>query len=162
MPLTIGQVADTRAVPAEKRPATAVETKPVATREGSLEATDTLRGATPLARRAALERDVDLSTVIGSGPGGRVVEEDVLRSFDSDLADARRGEADSRDPSAPLLDVPGSFEAVRLSAMRKTIARRMTESKQQVPHFYLRVRCSMDTVIELRTQLQGLCYVGRR
>ena len=155
-------VSDTRAVPAEKRPAAVVETKPVATREGSLEAVDPLRVATPLARRAALEREVDLSTVIGSGPGGRVVEEDVLRSFDSDLAVARRGEADSREPSAPILDVPGSFEAVRLSAMRKTIARRMTESKQQVPHFYLRVRCSMDTVIELRTQLnRDLASEGR-
>ena len=115
-----------------------------------------LRGSTPLARRAAVDRGVDLAAIEGSGPGGRVVQEDVLR------------EAEDRSPApdpvpasvcAPIVEtVPDEeFETVRLSAMRKTIARRLTESKQQIPHFYLRTRCRMDDVIRVRAKLnQGL------
>jgi pyruvate dehydrogenase E2 component (dihydrolipoamide acetyltransferase) len=139
--------------PAKKRPETSADTKPVELPEEPREGPESLRGATPLARRAALKRDVDLSTVTGSGPGGRVVEEDVLRSVDSTSAVDPPSEAISTDPGAPTLDVTGSFETIRLSAMRKTIARRMTEAKQQVPHFYLRMRCSMDAVIDVRAQL---------
>ena len=112
-----------------------------------------LRGATPLARREAIERDVDLSNVTGSGPGGRVVQEDVLRSAGSNSTGGPASDTVSTEPRSPTLDVAGSFDAVRLTAMRKTIARRMTESKQQVPHFYLRMRCSMDAVMNARTQL---------
>jgi pyruvate dehydrogenase E2 component (dihydrolipoamide acetyltransferase) len=112
-----------------------------------------LRGATPLARREALERDVDLTSVTGSGPGGRVVQEDVLRTADSNSTGGPASDTVSTEPGSPTLDVVGSFDAVRLSAMRKTIARRMTESKQQVPHFYLRMRCSMDEIMNARAQL---------
>lgn len=153
---------NTSAAPVEKRTQAAAEAKPAAIPEASREAVEGLRAATPLARRAALDRDVDLSTVTGSGPGGRVVEEDVLRSADSDSGVGPGGEAVSRDPRTPTFDVTGSFEAVRLSAMRKTIARRMTESKQQVPHFYLRIRCSMDAVMDARAQLnRDLANEGR-
>jgi pyruvate dehydrogenase E2 component (dihydrolipoamide acetyltransferase) len=110
-----------------------------------------LRESTPLARRAAVDRDVDLGSVSGSGPGGRVVVDDVLRTADSGSPAARVTK--SATPAAPTLDVDSSFTAVRLTAMRKTIARRMTESKQQVPHFYLRLRCRMDAVMEMRAQL---------
>ena len=145
---------EARAVRVARRPAPGAAANP----EGS----ERLRGATPLARRAALQRDVDLSSVTGSGPGGRVVERDVLRTVDSDSAADLRSEAVSRDPGAPAFDVTGSFEGVGLSAMRRTISRRMTESKQQVPHFSLRMRCSMDAVMEIRAQLnRGLADEGR-
>jgi pyruvate dehydrogenase E2 component (dihydrolipoamide acetyltransferase) len=142
------------AVPIEQGPQ-GVETKSATAAKELPADPESFRSATPLARRAALERRVDLATVIGSGPGGRVVKEDVLRFADADsdpLEDSGRGQV-SRDPGTPALEVTGSFDAVRLSAMRKTIARRMTESKQQIPHFYLRMRCSMDAVMEARTQL---------
>lgn len=127
----------------------------------SVESLVPLRESTPLARRAALDRNVDLSTLMGSGPGGRVIEEDVLRSVDSELAVAPNVVADSRSPVSAAVDVSGRFQTVRLSAMRKTIARRMAESKQQVPHFYLRLRCSMDAVIDVRAQLnQDLASEG--
>lgn len=118
--------------------------------------------ATPLARRAALDRDVDLSTVTGSGPGGRVVEEDVVRSMDSSLESSSAQASDSVDSEVPIDLVSDGFETVRLSALRKTIARRMTESKQQIPHFYLRVRCAMDGVMEARAKLnRELATAGR-
>ncbi len=143
------------AAPIEERTEVVVtETGPTATAEAVPAADgERLRGATPLARREALERDVDLSSVTGSGPGGRVVQEDVLRSADSNSTRGPASDTISTEPRSPTLDVAGSFDAVRLSAMRKTIARRMTESKQQVPHFYLRMRCSMDAVMNARAQL---------
>ena len=142
-----------------------VETEPTMkvgeTLRPSAESVVPLRESTPLARRAALDRNVDLSSVTGSGPGGRVIEEDVLRSVDSESAGAPNVAADSRSPVSAAIDVSGRFQTVRLSAMRKTIARRMAESKQQVPHFYLRLRCSMDAVIDVRAQLnQDLASEG--
>ncbi len=133
------------------------------------------RSSTPLARRAADHRGLDLNRVEGSGPGGRIVEADVLRSVGETRLAATPTVA-----SAPTVEVPAktkaegevapqpetgrdaAFESVRLSAMRKTIARRMTESKQQVPHFYLRVRCQMDSVMEVRAKLNAeLAEAGR-
>jgi pyruvate dehydrogenase E2 component (dihydrolipoyllysine-residue acetyltransferase) len=107
------------------------------------------RASTPLARRAAEDRGLDLTSLDGSGPGGRILEADVLRGAESvAVIDSSSAE--------------GSFETVRLSAMRKTIARRMTESKQQVPHFYLSTRCSMDVVLDFRARLNAeLSTAGR-
>ena len=142
------------ATPIGERTETVVtETGPAATAEAVPADVERSRGATPLARREALERDVDLSTVTGSGPGGRVVQEDVLRSADPNSTEGPISDTVTTEPRSPTVDVTGSFEAIRLSAMRKTIARRMTESKQQVPHFYLRMRCPMDAVINARAQL---------
>jgi pyruvate dehydrogenase E2 component (dihydrolipoamide acetyltransferase) len=142
-----------------------VETEPTIeveeTLRPSVESLVPMRESTPLARRAALGRNVDLSRLTGSGPGGRVIEEDVLRSVDSESAVVPNVAADSRSPVSAAVDVSGRFQTVRLSAMRKTIARRMAESKQQVPHFYLRLRCSMDAVIDVRAQLnQDLANEG--
>ncbi len=154
----------TSAVPIEQGSQGVAETKSVPAAKAMPTDPESVRSATPLARRAALERRVDLATVTGSGPGGRVVKEDVLRFADTDsdpVEDSGRGEV-SRGPDAQTLDVTGSFDAVRLSAMRKTIARRMTESKQQIPHFYLRMRCSMDAVMQARIQLnRELASEGR-
>lgn len=140
------------------------------------------RRSTPLARRAAAANDVDLESVPGSGPGGRVVQADVLRAAGGDSTKGQESAessvtaasgsapdgAGSPDPIAraaspvqPLVEGEG-FRSTRLSAMRKTIARRMTESKQQVPHFYLQMRVSMDEVIAVRARLNaGLAEEGR-
>ena len=127
--------------------------------------------STPLARRAAEANDIDLSGLEGSGPGGRVVEADVLRA----AGDGEGGSpastpsatppASSR-PSAVASPVVSTAEGPgiqieRLSAMRKTIARRMTESKQGVPHFYLDIRVAMDEVGKVRARLnEGLAADG--
>ncbi len=134
----------------------AVEPDPEATAEGPR--------STPLARRAAVENDVDLETLSGSGPGGRVVEADVLRAAGEGAPPVTQDAPIPRAPAAsPIVESVGEgFQAKRLSAMRKTIARRMTESKQQVPHFYLRMRVSMDEVMEVRARLNaGLSEEGR-
>ena len=124
---------------------------------------------TPLARRVAEAHGVDLGALSGSGSGGRIVQADVLRAATGGSA---ASEADS--PPAPastpvVADLDGAadggaegFRSERLSAMRKTIARRMTESKQTVPHFYLRMRVAMDELIAVRARLNAeLAESGR-
>ena len=127
--------------------------------------------STPLARRAAAANEVDLAALSGTGAGGRVVEADVLRAAGQSVEAPSAALVPPAPVAAPApivetLDasvVSGDgVRSERLSAMRKTIARRMTESKQQVPHFYLRVRVRMDEVMSVRARLnEGLAGEGR-
>ncbi|MER3456665.1 MAG: hypothetical protein C4304_07250 [candidate division GAL15 bacterium] len=93
--------------------------------------------ASPLARRIAAERGVDLSRVKGTGPGGRIVERDVLAYLEAAAAPA---EAD--------------YEDLTPSRMRQAIARVVTQSKQQVPHFYVTTEVDMARALELKDQLR--------
>ena len=109
--------------------------------------------ASPLARRLAEAQGIDLSSLTGSGPGGRIVR--------ADLGDQAGGTAAKPAASAPALQAhaapvdPGNIphERVKLSNMRKTIARRLTESKQQIPHIYLTVDINLDAFLNLRGEL---------
>ena len=110
--------------------------------------------ASPLARRLAEAQGIDLADITGSGPGGRIVR--------ADLGDKAGGAAASP-TAAPALQAqaapvdPGEIphERVKLSNMRKTIARRLTESKQQVPHIYLTVDIQLDALLKLRSELNA-------
>jgi pyruvate dehydrogenase E2 component (dihydrolipoamide acetyltransferase) len=109
--------------------------------------------ASPLARRIADERGIDLRQVHGSGPGGRIIKEDVER-FEpgaAGAAPAAREPAPSYAPPPPAPVVTGVPQP--LSMMRKTIARRMTEAKQQTPHFYLTAEADMDAAVAFRGQV---------
>jgi pyruvate dehydrogenase E2 component (dihydrolipoamide acetyltransferase) len=120
--------------------------------------------ASPLARRIAEQKGVDLAALSGTGPNGRVVKADVEGAKPGAAAPAAKGEAQAAPApaaaaaaSAPapapaqIPDIP--HEAAKLSNMRKTIARRLTESKQQVPHIYLTVDVKLDALLKLREQL---------
>lgn len=111
--------------------------------------------ASPLARRIAQQEGVDLSALDGSGPRGRIVKADVLAAASAGAkpAGAAKPAAEAVMPKAatPETDVP--HEAVKLSSMRKTIARRLTESKQTVPHYYLALDVSLDALLKLRAEL---------
>ncbi|MCA9504893.1 MAG: 2-oxo acid dehydrogenase subunit E2 [Spirochaetaceae bacterium] len=126
------------------------------------------RGPTPLARRVASNHGVDLASIEGSGPGGRVLRDDVLRraGIASGSADPGMETAtsspDERVDAVVGVEPEADFEVVRLSAMRRTIARRLSESKREIPHFYLRVRCRMDALREARAKLnRALADEGR-
>jgi pyruvate dehydrogenase E2 component (dihydrolipoamide acetyltransferase) len=102
----------------------------------------------PLARRLAAERGIDLSNVRGSGPGGRIVM--------SDLQDG--GQAVAEAPAAskpPMPPRPGTGEkqVVPLTKMRAVIAQRLAQSKQTIPHFYETVDCVVDRLMDLRVRL---------
>jgi pyruvate dehydrogenase E2 component (dihydrolipoamide acetyltransferase) len=111
--------------------------------------------ASPLARRLAEAQGIDLSTLSGSGPGGRIVRADLGDKAGGLAAKpAATASAPSAAPQAATVD-PGEIphERVKLSNMRKTIARRLTESKQQVPHIYLTVDINLDALLKLRGEL---------
>ena len=112
--------------------------------------------ASPLARRMAAQADLDLTTISGSGPGGRIVKADIEAVL-SGGAPAKRqtGAAPSAPTAAPPAMQPGStaYTEVPNSTMRKVIARRLTESKQHVPHFYLTIECDIDNLLAMRKDL---------
>jgi pyruvate dehydrogenase E2 component (dihydrolipoamide acetyltransferase) len=117
--------------------------------------------ASPLARRLAEAQGIDLSAVAGSGPGGRIVKADIEGA--AGKAPARAAPAPSPAPTAApapahagdfaIPDVP--HEAIKLSNVRKTIARRLTESKQQIPHIYLTVDIRLDALLKLRGEINA-------
>ena len=117
--------------------------------------------ASPLARKLAQAQGIDLSKLRGSGPGGRIVRADVDAAAGRVPA-AAPGAAPAAAPAPALgthLVMPGPMEqaipheAVKLSNIRKTIARRLTESKQQIPHIYLTVDINLDALLKLRGEL---------
>ncbi|RVQ69127.1 pyruvate dehydrogenase complex dihydrolipoamide acetyltransferase [Croceicoccus ponticola] len=107
--------------------------------------------ASPLARRIATSRNIDLTAIKGSGPHGRIVKADI----DGAKASAAAKPAAAATPATPAAaqDFGIPHTAEKLSSMRKTIARRLTESKQQVPHIYLTVDIRLDALLKLRAEL---------
>ncbi|WP_313691286.1 pyruvate dehydrogenase complex dihydrolipoamide acetyltransferase [Achromobacter mucicolens] len=99
--------------------------------------------ASPVARRLAAQWHVDLLGVTGTGPHGRIVRRDV---------EAARDRAPAAAPAAAPLAGRPAARRVPHTGMRRAIARRLTESKQHVPHFYLTVDCRMDALLALRAQ----------
>jgi len=125
--------------------------------------------ASPLARRLAKEAGLDLKAVSGSGPKGRVVKSDVEKAISTGGAKAAPAPAAaaSTAAAAPVLAkgaseeavlknfAEGSYELVPHDGMRKTIAKRLQESKQTIPHFYVSVDCELDALMALRAQLNA-------
>jgi pyruvate dehydrogenase E2 component (dihydrolipoamide acetyltransferase) len=112
--------------------------------------------ASPLARRIAAEKGVDIASVTGSGPNGRIVRADVEGAKPGAAPATAAAPAEPAAPPVPakpaaIPDIP--HEATKLSNVRKTIARRLTESKQQVPHIYLTVDIRLDALLKLRADL---------
>ena len=120
--------------------------------------------ASPLARRIAADQGLDLSALRGSGPHGRIVKADVLAAGDAPTKPApTAGPAVSAATPAPAPSVSADaiakiytnreFTEIPLDGMRKTIAARLTEAKQTIPHFYLRRDIKIDNLLSFRGQL---------
>jgi len=107
--------------------------------------------ASPLARRIAREQGVDLRTVRGTGPGGRIVEKDVEAALAAPGRPAP-GEAARAEPEKPAS--PGG--RVELSRVRRTTAKRMGEAKREIPHFYASAEIAMDEAVRLKEALGAL------
>ena len=103
--------------------------------------------ASPLAKRIAEGKGIDLSSIQGSGPGGRIVKADL------ETAPAGAPKAAPAAAAAPVEPGEIPHEVVKLSNMRKTIARRLTEAKQTIPHIYLTVDIQLDALLKLRSEL---------
>jgi pyruvate dehydrogenase E2 component (dihydrolipoamide acetyltransferase) len=149
-------------------------------RESAAASTEGAVRATPLARRIAREKGLDLAAIAGSGPHGRVVKADVEAAAAQPSTSPLRGgraegagggisssaSASQPPPLAPPLKgegddailrlfEPGSYELIPHDNMRKTIARRLVEAKSTIPHFYLTVDCELDALLALRSQLNA-------
>lgn len=136
--------------------------------------------ASPLARRMAEQAGLDLRAIRGSGPHGRIVKADIERALAERAAVARPAVAAAAEAAAPraaaaaapvaaavavapaapspglLQPIPNmAYDELPLTTMRKVIARRLTESKQQIPHFYLTIDCALDALLELRSRLNA-------
>jgi pyruvate dehydrogenase E2 component (dihydrolipoamide acetyltransferase) len=103
-----------------------------------------------LARRLAEAQGIDLASLKGSGPGGRIVRADLGEAAGGAMAAPRPVAASAPAPVEPG-DIP--HEAIKLSNMRKTIARRLTEAKQTIPHYYLTVDIQLDALLKLRSEI---------
>ncbi|MGB3537285.1 MAG: pyruvate dehydrogenase complex dihydrolipoamide acetyltransferase [Mesorhizobium sp.] len=114
--------------------------------------------ASPLARRLARENGIDLAKLTGSGPKGRIMRDDVkvyLEAAASAAPVPAPAPRPSVVPSPPPFTTDAPHDSVPHSQMRRTIARRLTESKQSVPHFYLSADCQMDALIALRCEINA-------
>lgn len=104
--------------------------------------------ASPLARRLAKEQGLDLTTVQGSGPGGRIVSEDLVRAQKEGAAVFGRRDV----PQIP----PGTYEEEKLTPMRQVVAQRLQEAKTFIPHFYVSQGIQADALVEMREQLSRM------
>ena len=111
--------------------------------------------ASPLARRIAEAKGIDLGDVQGSGPGGRVVKADLDVGKPAAAAPAAKATAPAAPAAPAVFETEIPHEAVKLSNMRKTIARRLTEAKQTIPHIYLTVDIQLDALLKLRGELNA-------
>ena len=141
--------------------------------------------ASPLARRIARQLGLELGAIEGSGPHGRVVERDVRAAEKTKAskpaetkptapqpapaAAASGKQPDVRNAAAPTASdetikkmfAPGTYEEVPHDSMRRTIARRLVEAKQTIPHFYLNVDCELDALMALRAQVNAAAPLGK-
>jgi pyruvate dehydrogenase E2 component (dihydrolipoamide acetyltransferase) len=138
--------------PVEKTPAVTSAAK------GPAPATNGQRvKASPLAKKVAHEHGVDLKAVRGTGPGGRIIEADVEAALRSG---PKAGGPVELAQAAQAADLPGSQRP--MSPMRKVIARRLTQSKQTIPHFYLTLDVDMRSAARLRSEYNGGAAEDRR
>ncbi len=148
-----GEAAKT-AAPAASAPAEKIAAAPAAVASPAVAAAENGRvKASPLAKSMASEAGIDLSTVAGSGPEGRVVKQDVQAIL------AKPAEKAAPAAAVSTVAAAGSFEDIPVSQMRKVIAQRLSESLFTAPHFYLTVEIGMDKAMEMRAKLNEMSPV---
>lgn len=117
--------------------------------------------ASPLARRLAQENNIDISALSGTGPHGRVVKRDIETALRDGVPHAKAPGGAPATPATPAIDPsavyalydPDSFDAVAVDKMRGVIAERLTQSKRDIPHYYLTIDCVLDGLLAARKKL---------
>jgi pyruvate dehydrogenase E2 component (dihydrolipoamide acetyltransferase) len=164
------EVAKADAPKAEKQPS------PAAPAKANGHAAGDRTFASPLARRIATDAGIDISSIAGSGPHGRIVQADVQAAIagGAKAAPAAKAAPGATPAAAPApaakpmsddavlkLFEEGSYELVPHDNMRKTIARRLVEAKSTIPHFYLTLDCDIDALLKLRGEINAAAPVQK-
>ncbi len=160
--LTAGTPAPAKAAaPAPAAPAAAPAAPPSPSPAAPAQAAGARIFASPLAKRMAAEAGLDLAAIKGSGPRGRIIKADVeaAKQAPSAAKPAAAPQAAKPAPAAAPAAAPQPFETpyveVANSTMRKVIARRLSDSKRDIPHYYLTIECNIDPLLELRDKLNA-------
>ena len=144
--------AEAPAAPAPVAPTPVAAPAPVAAAPAAVAAPVATTGArikaSPLAKKIAAEKGVDLATIQGSGPGGRILKEDVLKAKPIEATPAAAAPAAAPAATLEALDIP-------VSNMRKSIGKALVASKTQAPHFYLQIEVNGAPLAKLRAELNG-------
>ncbi|MEL6479378.1 MAG: pyruvate dehydrogenase complex dihydrolipoamide acetyltransferase [Pseudomonadota bacterium] len=154
-PVAGAQVSETQPKPADVSP----EPRPATTLQSARPANGARIFASPLARRIAEQKGVDLAGLTGSGPRGRIVKADVEAAAAPTAAHPET--APTPMPASPSSETVAAlyqdrrYEEVPLDPMRRTVAARLTEAKQTVPHFYLRRSVTLGPLLDLRRRMNG-------
>ncbi|MBK8768980.1 MAG: 2-oxo acid dehydrogenase subunit E2 [Rhizobiales bacterium] len=154
-PFTGGVAAPAAAAPAAAEVAKTAAAQPAAAAPAT-DANGKVR-ATPLARRLAKQQGIALAALSGSGPRGRIVSADLAtaKAVSAKAPGATALAAGMDGDAVRALYPPGSFSVTPLDGMRRTIAQRLVQSKQTVPHFYLTATCTLDELLAVRERLNA-------
>ena len=144
----LAKTGDNASVTQLPNPSTSEPTAPPTLLSGSKVTPSHRVFVSPLARRLAKQHGIDLNTLIGSGPNGRIVKRDIEAGSAVVVSSPVMAQPSTVSPSTL-----GDYTEVPHSGMRRTIARRLTESKSTIPHFYLSVDCRMDRLMSLRSEI---------
>jgi pyruvate dehydrogenase E2 component (dihydrolipoamide acetyltransferase) len=151
VPGPVAAPAAAQAAPAEAHPAQAHSGLSV-TPDGRIK-------ASPLARKMAAEKGIDISKVTGSGDNGRIIKKDIDSFTPTQAAPTGAAQPATAAKAAPAVQGQESFDEVAVSQMRKAIARRLSESKFTAPHFYVTMSIDMDKAVDARAKLNELSPV---
>jgi len=163
-----GEVVEIASTASDQSPATTAQTAaPVSSGASVAEALPVAQvlsseiKASPLARKVARERSVDLRSVKGTGPGGRIVRRDIEAALASPSVEAKSQPALAPAVTAPRALAPAD-ETVQTTKLRQAIGRRLVESKTSIPHFYVSHEYKMEALMELRQQINGVLPEGEK
>ncbi len=136
-------------------PKEAVSSKDAPTEDKPASSSDSRIKASPLAKRIAQEKGIDLAQVKGSAEGGRIIKKDIenYQPSAAPVADKNTGETAQKAPAIPVYVGEEKYTEVPVTQMRKTIARRLSESLFTAPHFYLTMSIDMDGAIAARQKM---------
>ncbi len=155
---TANDIGDAPAAAAPKAEEKVIEEPKVSAAPAPQKTVDTPKGtrvfASPLAKRLAANAGIDLSTVKGSGPRGRIVKADILKAEKAPKVAASAAPSAVYDDPDVKTNVYGmEYKEIPNNNIRKVVAKRLSESKQTVPHFYLTIECVLDNLLAARKEL---------